>query len=635
MIEICSKNEARIELLASKTAHAELFSAFEYGETLTFRLFAEGRFERTRAYISILRDEDGKELTFEGEKCDGFFRFVVNTADICADGASYGLFYYAFVVEDLVFAQNGDREGLIVCGVKDHFSRFQLTVYKEGSNKETGYEGGIMYQIFPDRFFKAGKAGIKEGAVMEQDWYAPISEYHGNGEGKLLNNHFFGGTLWGVSQKLDYLKSLGVTLLYLNPIFRSSSNHRYDTGDYLEVDELLGGNKAFDELVKKAREKGIGIILDGVFNHTGADSRYFNRYGRYPSAGAYQSEDSPYHDWYFFSEFPDKYECWWGFETLPKLNGNNEKCRAFIAGENGVVERALRAGTVGWRLDVVDELPDVMIDAIRERSSAVNENALVYGEVWEDASNKCAYSQRRHYFSGGQLNAVMNYPLKNALIEYLTSGDAAFLYDTVRILYNHYPKAASDLQMNILSTHDTERILTLLGGAPEMGQENRVLAQARLCQEERAHAKKLLSMAVLLQMTLPGIPCIYYGDEIGMEGYKDPFNRAAYPWGREDGEVLAFYREAAALRRSLPMLGQAYYRGVSSENGVYVFERFNDQGESLTVIANLSGNTYLYRYDGEATLLPVGIGISDSVAVDNEKVVCLYQTDVKRKDSHG
>ena len=625
MIEICKNTEARIELLASETAHAELFSAFEYGEILTFRLFLDGRFERSRAYISILRDSDGKELTFDGEKCGGFFRFVVNTADICAEGQGYGLFYYAFVAEDLVFAQNEGRPGCVVSTPKDRFSRFQLTVYKKGSNRETGYEGGIMYQIFPDRFARGGEAGVKEGAVMEEDWYAPVSEYHGNGKGKLLNNHFYGGTLWGIADKLDYLKSLGVTMLYLNPIFRSSSNHRYDTGDYNEVDELLGGNAALENLLAKAREKGIAVILDGVFNHTGDDSVYFNRRGRYPTLGAYQSKESPFYDWYIFKDFPDKYESWWGFETLPKVNGNNESFRSFIAGENGVVARALNAGAAGWRLDVVDELPDGMIDAIRERSDAVRENALVYGEVWEDASNKCAYSQRRHYFAGGQLNAVMNYPLKNALVEYLTSGDADFLFETMHILYTHYPKAASDLSMNILSTHDTERVLTLLGGAPDLGRENRVLASSHLSPDARERGKKLLRMAVLLQMTLPGIPCIYYGDEVGMEGYKDPFNRQPYPWGREDEEVHAFYREAAEMRRSLPMLGKAYYRGISSENGVLIFERFNEK-EKLTVIANLSGNTYMHVFDGEATLLPAGVRINGSVAVGSEKVVCLYQT---------
>ena len=207
--------------------------------------------------------------------------------------------------------------------------------------------------------------------------------------------------------------------------------------------------------------------------------------------------------------------------------------------------------------------------------------------MWEDASNKIAYSQRRHYFTGGQLTSVMNYPLKNAIIAFLSERDAEFLFFTMRILYSHYPKAVSDMQMNLLSTHDTERILTVLAGSPQGNEDNAVLSAARLSEEERRNAKRLLKLAVILQMFLPGIPCIYYGDEIGMEGYRDPFNRQTYKWGQEDEEVLAFYRKVTKLRRSLLLLADAYYEGCSCENGLFVFRRFDDR-QTLTVAVNRS-----------------------------------------------
>ncbi len=597
-------DEIKVEISASKTKHAELFSAFEYGEVLTFLLhlpdeLMADELMADEATIVLQRDDDKRELLFKGEKSANSFRFVLNCGDICAEGLGRGLFYYVFLCGNHVISQNEFGKGYILGTDVNNCSRFQLSVYKNGTNRPTGMEGGIMYQIFPDRFAKGSTATHKEKAVIEEDWFAPISEYPEKPGDPVKNNTFYGGTLWGIIEKLDYLKELGVTLLYLNPVFQSASNHRYDTGDYEKTDELLGGEEALKKLIDAAKEKNIGIILDGVFNHTGADSRYFNLEGTYPSTGAYQSKDSPYYNWYFFNDYPELYECWWGIKILPKVNCQNRDYREFIAGNGGIIEKYFSLGIAGWRLDVADELPDEMLDAIRKKATDCKENALIYGEVWEDASNKIAYSSRRHYFTGGQINAVMNYPLKNALITFLTEGNAEFLFYTMKILYSHYPKAVSDMQMNLLSTHDTERILTVLAGSPDSLKENSVLSHSKLTAEECELGKKRLQIAVLLQMLLPGIPCIYYGDEAGMEGYRDPFNRRPYPWGKEDREVLTFYKEIIALRRSLPMLADAYYRGISCENGVYVFERFNDYGDVLRIVVNMSEQTYFCGKNGK------------------------------------
>ena len=281
-------------------------------------------------------------------------------------------------------------------------------------------------------------------------------------------------------------------------------------------------------------------------------------------------------------------------------------------------------GIAGWRLDVADELPDEALDAIRSAAEHADGKGLVYGEVWEDASNKISYSARRHYFIGGQLTATMNYPLKNAIIGYLTEGDAEFIFYTMKIIYSHYPKSASDLSMNILSTHDTERILTVLAGSPRAEASPDILAHAALSPHERALAIEKLKIAALLQMTLPGIPCIYYGDEIGMEGYHDPFNRKPYQWGREDEQILSYYKMLTSFRKRCKMLADAYYRGISAKDGIYIFERFNDEGETLKVIANLSDHCYLEQFQGTRLLCPAMTQVADGIAVSPKTAIALY-----------
>ena len=585
------EDQVIIEKRASVTRHAELFSSFEYGEKVEVFLTLPLELRPGTAFMRIERDEDGQRLMipgfYEGEK----LKFTVYTDEICRRNLKRGLFFWSFLLDQSILSPEADGGRLFYGWEHEAHRLFQLSVYEPGTNRQTGYEGGLIYQIFPDRFCRSGKEFRKDGAVMEKDWYARVSEFSAYPGAPVKNNHFFGGDLYGIAEKIDYLKTLGVTLLYLNPIFDAASNHRYDTGDYMKVDDLLGGEEALKELLARAKEAGIGVILDGVFNHTGSDSLYFNKNGRYPSVGAYQSKESPYYKWYFFSRYPDSYESWWGISILPKVNCGEPTYRDFVAGENGVIEKYLDLGVAGWRLDVVDELNDEMVDAIRARSRKARPDALLYGEVWEDASNKIAYSNRRHYFTGGQLDGVMNYPLKNAIIAFLVDGDAGFLFETEKTLYENYPKAVSDMQMNLLSSHDTVRILNMLAGDPHSEYANTELASAKLLPEERARAKKLLKLAVVIQMFLPGLPHVYYGDEIGMEGDRDPFNRQTYKWGAEDCEVLDFYRRVTALRASLPMLKDAYYRGLYAENGVFVFERFNDS-ERLVVTINRSNVPY-------------------------------------------
>lgn len=479
-------------------------------------------------------------------------------------------------------------------------SSFQVTVYRERATKPDWYKNGIVYQIFPDRYRRgsdwrelsaAALSEVRNGPerVLRQDWYAtPV--YLRDGEGQVLAWDFYGGTLSGIREKLDHLKEMGVTALYLNPIFEASSNHRYDTADYLRIDPMLGDEEAFKTLCSDAETRGISIILDGVFNHTGCDSRYFNKYGNYPEVGAYQSEDSPYRSWYKISDDGKSYCSWWGVGDLPDVNEDEPTYIDFIYGKpNGVVRRWLQDGARGWRLDVADELPEDFIAGIKDAVLDTKPDGLLLGEVWEDASNKISYGQLRHYLLGNELDSAMNYPLRDALLPFLT-GDlsASDVAERLESLHENYPSEAFYSTLNLLGSHDRPRLLTVLGDAPgadTMSEEER--GEYRLNPGSRGLAKGRLWLATLLQMTLPGVPCIYYGDDAGLEGYADPYNRAGYPWGREDQDTLAIYRNAIALRKEYPFFVDGDFETMSFGDDVFGFTRMGKK-EGATVLVNRS-----------------------------------------------
>lgn len=488
-----------------------------------------------------------------------------------------GLYFYHFEfgLHNRRVAVYADRDLL---PVEANGDEWQLTAYEKLYQTPDCTDGGIFYQIMPDRF-NIGKVGYrtKNGSVYRDDWGGTPS-YKPDGKGIIQNRDMFGGNLDGIIEKLDYLKSLSVKVIYLNPIFEAASNHKYDTGNYRRVDGDFGGNEALDRLIEAANKKDIKIMLDGVFSHTGDDSIYFNRYGHYDSVGAYQSENSPYRDWYDFKSFPDDYTCWWGVKILPCVNEHNHVYEEFINGEEGVIRSYMRKGIVGWRLDVADELPDSFLKRLTRAAKKVNPKAMVLGEVWEDASNKISYSVRRKYFNGEELDSATNYPIKNAVIDFVKFGDALNLKRTLNSLINNYPKHILDKMMNLLGTHDTPRILTELSSdaVPALKDE-----RADYKMSDRESAKKRLKIAAVLQYTLPGVPCVYYGDEAGMEGFEDPFNRRGYPWGNEDGELIEFYRALGKLRK-LNALKDGSVTEVSADGKAFSFIR----GALLKVVAN-------------------------------------------------
>jgi len=392
------------------------------------------------------------------------------------------------------------------------------------------------------------------------------------------------GTDKGIEKKLDYIASLGVNCIYLNPIFEAHSNHRYNTADYFKIDPSLGTEKDLCRLTKKAEKYGISIILDGVFSHTGDDSIYFNKQGRYSSVGAYQSKASPYHNWYKFTDFPDKYEAWWGVPTLPETNENNPSFTEFITGENGVIRYWLKKGIKGWRLDVADELPDEFLDRIRLAVKSEGEDKFLLGEVWEDASNKISYNRRRRFLRGEQLDSVMNYPFANAIVDFLKCGNAEQLCDVVLSVIENYPPQVTRLLMNHIGTHDTARILTRLGSNQVYENDRESQSKAKLSESEKENGIRLLKLAAVLQYTLPGVPSLYYGDEAGLEGYGDPFCRATYPWGNENAELLEFYKSLGRFRRGCKAFVSGEFVPVITDDNAFAFIRKNDDGGVLIAV---------------------------------------------------
>lgn len=492
-----------------------------------------------------------------------------------------GLYFYQFEANTCRGMQRlsrGERGYAIFGGTY----RWQLTVYQTDFETPSWLEGGVLYQIFPDRFARSGPAefsvppGLPEGRTFHADWYDQ-PDWRPNQEGRVTNSDFFGGNLKGIEEKLPYLKELGVTCLYCNPIFESHSNHRYDTADYSKIDPLLGDEEDFRSLCAAARALDIRVIIDGVFSHTGSDSVYFNREGRYESSGAYNSKESPFFRWYSFRNWPREYDSWWGFDTLPNVNETDESYNEFINGEEGIVRKWLRAGASGWRLDVADELPDLFIDRLSAAAKAEKPDALVLGEVWEDASNKSAYGVRRRYLLGGQLDSVMNYPFRDAIFGFLLGGNPKDFAEAVENIAENYPPQCLRLLMNHIGTHDTERALTVLGGEPAGSRGREWQSGQRLTPSQRETGIQRLKLAAAIQYILPGVPCIYYGDEAGMEGYRDPFNRACYPWGRENKELLEWYRLLGKIRREhRAILARGGYRTLRAEGNWLALERYQE-----------------------------------------------------------
>ncbi len=597
----------KIKFNSKDANHKKPFGAVKTDEKVSFSLLTEDG-----VYINSVKIVFEKNEIFFCEKyfsydgiADGFHKFI---CDISFSEA--GVYSYYFVID----TENGEIIGRNSFGSFEEGASlplWQLTVYDKNFKTPSWAKGKIMYQIFPDRF-KRDEAYIlpktKNTRTVHESWDdVPLFIYD---VPEYTANDFFCGNIKGIISELDYLKELNVGIIYLNPVFESSTNHRYATADYTNIDPYLGTNEDFCELLKEAKKRDIRIILDGVFSHTGDDSIYFNKYGNYSSVGAYQSESSPYYKWYKFSENKDSYRSWWGFTTLPEVIEETPEFTDFITSEeNGVIKLWDDMGVSGWRLDVADELPDVFIDKFRERLKKINPDSLIIGEVWEDATTKESYGVKRKYLLGDQLDSVMNYPFKNAIIDFACGGKGTDFINTVTDILENYPAPAIDTLMNFISTHDTVRALTALNHKRTV--EPKKQGTFKMSDEEYNLARIKLFLCVFLQFTLPGIPCIYYGDEVGVQGYKDPYNRTTFPKKNHDKKIFNHHKALCDFRKkyekdfSEPVCDFfADEKTVCFERGKLIFVATNSESCEFVKLSNINKKLF-----GEKDILKNSYGV--------------------------
>ncbi|EKU70591.1 4-alpha-glucanotransferase [Selenomonas sp. F0473] len=566
--------------------------------------------------VRLWQDRTGELLVpLETKDADGERRFYTCRVNL----PDYGcLVWYYFIITaesgTYFYGNNEEMLGGIGALGRTAPASYQVTVYNRGARTPDWFKNAVMYQIFPDRFARSGDAIVrKKGAVIRTDWTDDPMYLKDPDTKEIVAYDFFGGNLRGIVEKLDYLADLGISCIYFNPVFESESNHHYDTGDYHKIDPMLGDIEDFRMLVKEARARGIRIILDGVFSHTGSNSIYFNRRGRYESIGAYQSKESPYYSWYRFRSYPNEYDCWWNFDTLPNVNETDPSYMDFvITGENSVLHYWMNEGIAGWRLDVIDELPPTFSKTFFAELKKHDPDAVMIGEVWEDASNKVAYGTPREYLSGCEMDAAMNYPLRAILFDFLMgNADGRLTARRLASQIENYPKENLYAMMNLIGSHDVQRAVTVLGGVPYYeGMPAVEQARVRMTPEQFELGSKRLLMATLWQMTYPGVPSVYYGDEIGMQGFKDPFNRRPYDWANGSKEIRGWVERFIEIRNKndalrtgdiLPLYGAgdvvAYARTIRSgydvfnrekEDGVFIAAFNRNPSETMTIEADVS-----------------------------------------------
>ena len=557
--------------------------ALREGEELTLSLrVISGRAER--AFLVVCGDDYWEEYPMLPAQ-DGFtvtirvpdkaaaywYRFRVETPDsahwLCPDGSGHRGRLFGYQAEG-----------------------YRLTVYRKDFETPAWFRRSVMYQIFPDRFAFSNDGTAEQGIAyhmalgqtpeLHRSLDEPVRWQPRPFEQSYSPDDFYGGTLKGIEQKLPYLKELGVSVLYLNPIVEARSNHRYDTSDYRRVDPILGTNEDFAHLCGMAEHLGIRIMLDGVFSHTGADSVYFNRYNHYPSVGACQGPKSPYYDWYVFRSFPNDYRSWWGFMDLPEVEEKNPTWQDMVVtGRDSVVKSWLRRGASGWRLDVADELPDEVLSLIRKAAKEEKPDAPILGEVWEDPVIKESYGSRRNYALGNSLDSVMNYPFRAAVLDFAHwRRDAYALRDFLRSQQMNYPQPLYYSLMNLLGSHDVDRLRSALATDVTIRDLSRE-EQLRIgfSPERLDRAVVLEKLCAAIQFAVPGVPSIYYGDEQGMCGVCDPFNRGPFRYG--DRELHDCYAALAAKRNAAPALSTGFAQFMAATPDVLLILRWTEDGK--------------------------------------------------------
>jgi glycosidase len=433
--------------------------------------------------------------------------------------------------------------------------RYRQTIHAADFQVPAWARDVVYYYVFPERFRNGDASNDpRPGGGRPQDRYQdrdverharwnekPFKPGTGDGSDALFNNDFFGGDLQGLIDKLDYIKALGANALYLTPVFRAPSNHKYDAADYKQIDPAFGSNADFERLCAEAAKRGIRVIPDTSLNHVGADSPYFNRFGNFPAGGAFDNGKinpaSPYASWFKFKpdeKDPNKqFQGWVGVADLPEIDKSSPAFRAYAyRDKDSVTNFWLDRGAAGWRMDVAPWVPDDFWREWRSAVKAKKPDALTVAETWFDSSK---------YFLGDMFDSTMNYIFRNAVLDYAAGKSGKLAAANLELMREAYPPQAFSALMNLLSTHDQPRALHHFG-------EDRDLPQA----------KRRLLLSVFFQMTYPGAPTIYYGDEVGLGGGDDPYNRAPYPWadqgGQPDEALLREFKRLVQLRHDLPVL---------------------------------------------------------------------------------
>lgn len=416
-------------------------------------------------------------------------------------------------------------------------------------------KGRVFYQIFPDRFRNGNK---ENDPVYTPDWYGEYTR------DKLMFDHY-GGDLDGVIQSESYFNDLGIQAIYFNPIFESISTHKYNTTDYLSIDHRFGTEETFEELVQMMHSNDMKIIIDGVFNHTGTE--FFAMQENFE-----KQKESDYLDWYYIKQFPieekpTSYESWQGYASLPELNIDNPEVKAFF---NRVIGKWMMKNIDGWRLDAADQIPKYFWNNyFYPNIKSINEEALVVGEYWKDSTE---------YFQAPSFDGVMNYLFKDAALLYVKNGQAKTFVESTNSYLNKYPPQVIHSLWNLLGSHDTERIFTML--------------------EEDVERMKMISA---LQMTFIGAPLIYYGDEIGMTGGNDPFDRKPFPWKEEmsDKDLLEHYKKIIDLRKNRESLQLGDYKVIEADEGLLIFERITEKEQTIVVVNSKNKPITTDKLEGE------------------------------------
>ena len=547
-------------------------------------------------YLDLIIEKGSKTLTFPLKHIKNDNNKIIFETEIYLDTRAIYHYYFKFSVNNQTKYINNNNT------IENNITKDNMYKLSVNFNTPDWAKGKMMYHIFVDRFKRGSNEPLKQmpRRTIHNSWNDEM--IIGPDQNGIWNADFYGGDLLGIIEKLDYIKSLGIDIIYLSPIVYSQSNHRYDTSDYENVDPYAGCNEDLRKLCAIAHQKGIKIILDAVFNHTGNDSKYFNEFGTFDTIGAYQSIYSTYAPFYkkHYHNGNLYYDYWWGMPNLPVCNGNSPEWQNYILGENGIIDKWFSLGIDGLRLDVADELTDEFIEKIRIAVKRNKPDGFILGEVWKNPMRM----NRGYIESGKGMDSVMNYPLIDALIRYFKYSDINKLSYIIKDIQREYPQDTINTLMNFTSTHDISRAINIFStyDFQEYGEwawdvisnDLNRCKNFTLTQEQYEHGKEIYKAYIFTLTFMPGILSIFYGDEIGIQGIGNLANRKPFPWGYEDIDLLNFFKYIGNIRKIEPFLSEAGLNILDITKDYFMFERYTKQDRALITVNRTNEDKEIY-----------------------------------------